>query len=154
MFNFFRLETYTKSMTAIRQNIDNTPTQDQISKLKTLDRKCVSKIRRKYKKKGEFNISSGFRCPKLNTAIGSENPDSDHTKGLAVDFEVFGVDNFKLWSWIRDNLEYKQCLLERYRKGDPSSGWIHLSYDENNLRNESFLYKCHGFDSNLYRKNI
>ena len=55
----------------------------------------------------------------------------------AADFEIPGVDNRELASWIKNELEYDQLILEFYRDNEPSSGWIHCSYSTNSNRNQS-----------------
>ena len=50
--------------------------------------------------------------------------------------EVDGVDNPDLAQWIMDNLEYTQLILEFYERGKGSSGWVHVSYDPNNLKKQ------------------
>ncbi len=83
-------------------------------------------------------ISSWYRCPALNKAIGGvDKPGkiSQHVLGEAVDFEIPGVPNAEVAAWIRDNLEFDQCILEFYKPGIPDSGWIHVSYREGACRN-------------------
>ena len=71
-------------------------------------------------------INSGYRSPDLCEAIGSK-PTSQHAKGEAADIEIPGVDNAELAKYIQDNLNFDQLILECYT-GDPSSGWVHVSY--------------------------
>jgi zinc D-Ala-D-Ala carboxypeptidase len=76
-------------------------------------------------------ISSGYRSEDLCVAIGSSRK-SQHAKGKAADFEIFGVDNKEVAEWIRDVLDFDQLILEFYNEDDPSSGWVHCSYSEDN----------------------
>ena len=79
-------------------------------------------------------------------AIGSSK-NSQHAKGEAADFEVAGVSNFKLASWIESNLPYDQLILEFYTGGN--TGWIHCSYVPDG-RKESLTYdKQNGFRHGL-----
>jgi hypothetical protein len=48
--------------------------------------------------------------------------------GQAADFEIPTISNKDIAHWIRDSLDYDQLLLEFYKEGDPSSGWVHCSY--------------------------
>lgn len=82
---------------------------------------------------GVVTVTSGYRCPALNTAIGSNTKRSQHPKGQAADF-VAGDDLREVWEWIwRDSpirKTYGQCILEGWSKGPdglPVPGWIHLS---------------------------
>ena len=121
----FRVSDYTKSQTAQRKGIDNSvPNQLILRRLISLHTNIVGKILCGFP---DVVINSGYRCPKLNKAIGSSSK-SQHTKGQAVDLEVPGVSNFKLWQWCKKNLDYDQLILEFYKKGQPSSGWVHISY--------------------------
>ena len=83
-------------------------------------------------------ISSGFRCAELCIAIGS-SVNSQHVAddgAAAADFEIPGVDNLDLAIWIKNNLDIDQGILEFYREGEPTSGWIHCSYAKEGNRNQ------------------
>ena len=56
--------------------------------------------------------------------------------GMAADIEIPGVANADLAQFIMDNLEYTQLILEFYTPGIPDSGWVHVSYDPNNLKKQ------------------
>jgi len=120
----FTLSEMTKSQTAIRKNIDNTPTDEHIENLKHVAETLLQPIRNHFGK--PVTVSSGYRSVDLCEAIGSSSK-SQHAKGEAADFEIGGVDNKELGLWIRDNIEYDQLILEFYNDGDPNSGWIHCS---------------------------
>ena len=75
------------------------------------------------------SISSGYRSAELCEAIGSPST-SQHTKGQAADFELFGIHNKEVSDWIVKNLDYDQCILEFWTPNDPNSGWIHCSYND------------------------
>jgi hypothetical protein len=72
-------------------------------------------------------VNSGFRHPDVNQKVGGSR-NSDHTRGQACDIEIPGVPNAELAEWIRDNLEFRQLILEFYTPGIPDSGWVHVSY--------------------------
>lgn len=74
-----------------------------------------------------FTPNSGYRCPELNKAIGG-SAKSQHCLGQAVDIEIPTVDNYDLFNYIKDNLEYDQIILEYYDGTDPRSGWVHVSF--------------------------
>ena len=61
---------------------------------------------------------------------------SQHAKGEAADFEIFGVSNKELADYIHEHLEYDQLILEYWKESDPNSGWVHCSYSENNNRKQ------------------
>jgi hypothetical protein len=68
-------------------------------------------------------------------AIGS-SVNSQHAKGEAADFEIFGVPNNELAKWIASNCEFDQLILEYYKEGEPNSGWIHCSYKSEDNRKQ------------------
>jgi zinc D-Ala-D-Ala carboxypeptidase len=128
----FSLAELTKSETAIRRDIDNTPSDEVVSNLTTLCNMVLQKVRDSH---GVVTVTSGYRSPELNKAIGGSTT-SDHCKGLAVDFEVPDLDNKQLALWIQDNLIFKQLILEFYNEGEPNSGWVHCSFEEGNNNNQ------------------
>ena len=137
----FTLNELTKSQEATRLGIDNTPSEEHIKNLKILCEKILQPIRDFYGM--PVSVSSGYRSAALCEAVGSSSK-SQHTKGQAADFEIFGVHNKEVSDWIVQNLDYDQCILEFWNPEDPNSGWIHCSYnDEGNrkqyLRASKFL---------------
>jgi hypothetical protein len=83
-------------------------------------------------------ISSGFRCAELCIAIGG-SIESQHEKGEAADFEIWGTSNEKLAEWIKSELEFDQLILEFWSEESPNSGWVHCSYSSDHNRNESLV---------------
>tara|TARA_R110000764_G_C10837429_1_gene363635 strand:+ start:155 stop:604 length:450 start_codon:yes stop_codon:yes gene_type:complete len=130
----FTLEELTRSDTAVRFGIDNEPGSEETENLVRVCDMILEPIRHRYDT--PILPSSGYRCLELNRKIGSSDK-SQHTKGQAVDFEVKGVPNMEVASWIMDNLDYDQLILEFYKEDQPNSGWIHCSYVGNENRNES-----------------
>ena len=128
----FTLAELTKSETAIRRGIDNTPSDEIVSNLTNLCSMVLQKVRDKL---GVVIVTSGYRSPELNKAIGGSTT-SDHCKGFAADFEVIDYDNRELALWIADNLHFKQLILEFYEEGNPNSGWVHCSFEEGNNKGQ------------------
>ena len=122
----FSLNELTKSDTATRHDIDNTPTMQVIENLQDLVDNVLQPLREKF---GPVVVTSGYRSPAVNTKIGGSTT-SDHCHGYAADFEVLGMDNRELALYIRDNLQFKQLILEFYRDGVPDSGWVHCSFQK------------------------
>jgi zinc D-Ala-D-Ala carboxypeptidase len=129
----FSLSEMTKSETASRRGLDNTPGDAEIANLKTLAEKVLQPIRNHYKR--GVHVNSGFRHPEVNAAVGGSKT-SDHCKGQAADIEIPGVANADLAEWIKNNLEFTQLILEFYTPGIPDSGWVHVSYDKSNLKKQ------------------
>jgi len=100
--NFSLLE-LTKSQTAERKGIDNTPSPEHQENLKSLCTHILQPVRDHFER--VVSISSGYRSPELCIAIGSKTT-SQHAKGQAADFEIYGLSNQELAIWIHENLEY------------------------------------------------
>jgi|TARA_E500000318_G_C3529900_1_gene200013 hypothetical protein len=131
----FSLAEMTASQTAARKGIPNNPTPGQIENLRKLCESILQPIRNHYD--APVIISSGFRSPELCVLIGS-SIDSQHAKGQAADLQVSGVDNEALATWIKNNLDFDQLILEFYKKEEgPHSGWIHVSYEGKGNRKQS-----------------
>lgn len=128
----FSLEELVKSDTAIRRGINNEPSQDIINNLQELVDNILQPLRDRM---GPIVISSGYRSPELNTAIGGSKT-SDHCLGMAADIEVLGVDNKMTAEVIRDCFSFTQVILEFYKDGVPDSGWVHVSYDPQDLKKQ------------------
>lgn len=114
----FTLEEFTRSQTATRLHIDNTPNAEQLSNIENTAERLE-----------EFRIflgkpviiTSGFRCPTLNKAIGSSDK-SQHVKGQAVDFHCLGEDiKDTITAIIGSSLGFDQLILEY-------GSWIHVSF--------------------------
>ena len=120
----FTMAEFTKSQTATRRGIDNTPQGEHLDAAKELFENVVQRVRDHF---GPTVLNSGYRSPELNEAVGGSSR-SQHCKGEAVDLEVPGVPNAEVAEWIRDNLDFDQLILEFYTPGIPDSGWVHVSY--------------------------
>lgn len=120
----FTLSEFTKSQTALRQGIDNTPNEEHLDAAKELFINVVQPVRDNF---GVTVINSGYRGPALNEAVGGSSR-SQHCKGEAVDIECPGTSNYEVAKWIEDNLNFDQLILEFYTPGIPDSGWVHVSY--------------------------
>ena len=121
----FYLSEFVKSQTALRQGIDNTPDEHTIETLERLAKELLQPVRNHFD--ATIVITSGFRCPVLNLAIGSKDT-SQHIRGEAVDFEVVGRGNYEVALYIRDNMDFDQLILEFWRDDDPYAGWVHCSH--------------------------
>ena len=138
----FSLIELTKSQTAERKGIDNTPSAEHQENLKSLCEMILQPIRDHFD--CVVSVSSGYRSPELCVAIGSSTK-SQHAKGQAADFEIFGVSNKELADWINENLTYDQLILEYWKESDPNSGWIHCSFNTQGNRKQYLrAYKENG----------
>jgi hypothetical protein len=129
----FTLDELTKSQEAIRLGIANEPNDEHITNLILLCKNILQPIRNNFNK--VVSVSSGYRSAELCERIGSSSK-SQHTRGEAADFEVFGLSNKDVSDWIVQNLDYDQCILEFWSPNDPNSGWIHCSYNDSGNRRQ------------------
>ena len=120
----FTLQEFTKSQTAERLGLDNTPNEEHLENAKKLFDNVVQKVRDNF---GVTVINSGYRGPELNKAVGGSSK-SQHCHGQAADIEVPGVSNYDVAKFILDNCDFDQVILEFYTPGIPDSGWVHVSY--------------------------
>ena len=118
----FDLSEFTRSESAKREGLDNTPTSEHLENLKILCEKVLEPIRLKY---GSINISSGYRGKMLNHFIGG-SVNSDHCVGRAADIDMddvgTGVTNKEIFNYIKDNLEFDQLINEF------NYAWVHVGY--------------------------
>jgi len=129
----FSLHELSKSETALRMGFDNTPTPEAEANLKALCEHVLQPIRDHYGK--GVKVNSAYRSPESNAAVGGSKT-SDHCKGMAADIEIPGVPNAELAEYIKANHKFTQLILEFYTPGIPDSGWVHVSYDQSNLKNQ------------------
>jgi putative chitinase len=130
----FNLKEFTKSETAIRKRIDNTPNSVHATNLKAVCEKILEPVRNHFGK--PVRINSGYRGPALNAAVGGSSK-SQHCNGEAVDFEIDGLANPELAKWVAANCEFDQIILEFYDpKEGPNSGWVHASYSAGKNRKQ------------------
>ena len=129
----FTLNELTKSQEATRLGIENTPSDEHILNLKILCENILEPIRSHFK--APVVVSSGYRSEAVCLAVGSSSK-SQHIKGQAVDFEIFGIPNKDVTDWVVQNLDYDQCILEFWNDKEPNSGWVHCSYSKDNNRKQ------------------
>lgn len=121
----------TKSQTAIRKGIDNTPDAATLVRMRLVAEKVFEPLRNHFGI--PIGISSFYRSPKLNKAIGGVR-NSQHVTGEAIDIDadIFGgITNHMIFEWIRSNLNFDQ-LIKEYGE----HGWVHVSYKASGNRGE------------------
>ena len=112
----------TRSTTANRRGIDNTPTAEVLENMMIVADACFQPLREWYGK--PIRINSFYRSPVLNKAIGGSKT-SDHCFGRAIDMDT-EEDNGKLFEWCKENLIYDQLIWEYGDSENPD--WIHISF--------------------------
>ena len=128
----FTLSEFVRSETADRRHIDNTPTVEVVANLRALCRNVLEPARVAFG--SPIYITSGYRCPALNAAVGGK-PTSQHLRGEAADLQVKGVRNLKrLYNAIKSHGVFDQLLYETNRTG---AKWIHVSYTSYGNRHQA-----------------
>ena len=143
----FKLEEMTKSMTATRKNIDNSPGAGDIKNLENVCYEILEPVRAHFDR--AVTVTSGYRSEELCEAIGSKKT-SQHAKGQAVDLEIMSVPNIKLAYWIEANCDFDQLILEYYKPDDGQAGWVHVSYNEKGANRKQVLT----FDGKKYENGL
>lgn len=126
---YFTFNELTKSATASRLKIDNTPTEQIKKNLVELVDNVLDPLRTAWKQ--PIIVTSGYRCPKLNKAVGGV-PNSQHQLGQAADIRTVSdtpTDNKKLYDLVKKlDLPIDQCINEY------GYNWIHISYSPRHRR--------------------
>ena len=120
----FTLEEMIASATAKRKGIDNTPDKKVLENLTKLCKDVLQPIRDKLGK--PLTVTSGYRCPKLNTAVGGAK-NSQHKLGQAADITLGNTKlNKALFNLIVEMMKKKEIkvgqLIDEY-----GYRWIHVS---------------------------
>lgn len=120
----FTIEEMYASDTAKRLGIDNKPSTQKMINLVYLCAYVLEPLRVAMNE--PIKISSGYRCEKLNKAVGGVY-NSQHLKGQAADICIDGdmTKGRKWFNYIRDHLNFDQLIWEHDRSG---TYWIHVSF--------------------------
>ena len=133
----------TRSDTAKRLGIDNTPNAEQFSNMIHVAENVFQPVREHFDT--PIYVSSFFRSEALNKAIGGSSS-STHMKGEAMDLDaaVYGkISNGVIFHYIKDNIEFDQLIWEFGDSKNPD--WVHVSLSKNNNRNQILVAKrVHG----------
>ena len=120
----FTIEELYASDTAKRLGIDNKPTTQKMIHLVYLAAYVLEPLRVAMNR--PIKISSGYRCEKLNKAVGGVY-NSQHLKGQAVDIDIQGDMEFgkRVFNYIKDHLPFDQLIWEHNAAG---TYWVHVSF--------------------------
>ena len=130
MTEHFKLEEFIRSSTAQQLGIDNTPSEEVILNLRNLCEKVLEPLRQWYGK--PISISSGYRCPALNRAVGGVTK-SQHLRGEAADIRLPSIAiGRKMLEYIVFHLPYDQVIWEHNTDG---LYWIHVSLKRDPRKN-------------------
>ena len=124
---YFTIKELIKSTTATAKKIDNTPTKEVEDNLTKLVDKILDPLREAYGK--PIKVNSGYRCPKLNRAVGG-SATSQHVLGQAADITGGSkLENKILFDLIKSlKLPFDQLIWEN------GGVWVHVSFGPRNRR--------------------
>lgn len=118
----FTLEELVRSDYAIRHSIDNNPSSEVLANLDLL---AAGLERMRSVLAMPIHVDSGYRCPKVNSAIGGAK-DSAHMQGLAADIicPAFGTPLEIAEALVAHKLliGYDTVIME----GD----WVHVAFSD------------------------
>jgi hypothetical protein len=144
----FSLNEFTKSVSAIRNGVENSPSPEHIRNIQLLVKYVLQPLRQAIGL--PIKITSGYRSDALNKLIGGSKR-SQHCKGQAADiqFKIDGImDNKIIWDKVIElGLPFDQMINEF------EYSWIHISYNEEHNRNSLLeAYKENGRTKYKYHK--
>ena len=117
----FTINELTRSATAQRLGIDNTPPPQAIVALTRLVDAVLDPLREAWG--APLYVSSGYRCPALNRAVGGARR-SQHMMGQAADVSTGSRSgNRRLWQLLHElDLPVDQVINEHNYQ------WLHISH--------------------------
>ena len=118
----FNLTEFLRSDTATQCGIENEPSVEAIINLQNLCAQVLEPLRKHYGH--AITITSGYRCPELNSRVGGV-AHSQHLTGEAADLHLPSTRVGQEWmEWIRTHCEFDQLIYEKLKSG---VRWIHVS---------------------------
>lgn len=134
---YFTLEECIYSATAISKHIDNTPNAEQEAHIVESIETLIIPLREAWERhceqnelgKAGINISSGFRCPELNAAVGGAK-NSAHCSGYAFDLIPANGEMMDFKHFCHEFLStqsFDQLISEGESHGGMPS-WMHVGY--------------------------
>jgi hypothetical protein len=142
----------TKSTTAKRLGIDNTPDEWTTENLRQVAINIFQPLREAFG--CPIYVSSGYRSAELNTAIGGSTR-SQHVEGRALDLDADvygGCTNSQIFNWIKENLEFDQLIWEFGDDDNPD--WVHVSYVYDGINRKRCLKACRDDNGKTYYEVI
>jgi len=133
----FSLTEFTRSDMASRLHIDNTPPPEAVENLRALCTEVLEPLRQHFNV--PIAISSGYRSPPLNKAVGGA-PSSQHQHGEAADIHIPDyATGLKWFSWLKDHCPY-DCLIKERASPTAKTFWIHVSHRRTGKQRKRAIY--------------
>lgn len=132
--NYFTLAELTKSVTAARHKIDNTPPLEVMANLQYGVDMVLDPLRRLYGH--PIIITSGYRCDKLNKLVGGVS-NSWHTKGNAADIHISSEEDAQIKFDILKKLPSVDTVLFEHSN---TAQWLHVQWDRTKTPRHHFNF--------------
>jgi zinc D-Ala-D-Ala carboxypeptidase len=137
----FTLTEFTTSQTASREGIDNSPSPEHHENLKKIA--AVMELVRSLLGDRPINVSSGYRSPALNAAVGGASS-SAHCAGLACDFQCDGFGTpHEIAVFLSSHVG--ELGIDQLINEYPPNGWVHVGLSSNPPRNQVATIDGGGF---------
>lgn len=117
-----------RELTATSSGLPNEPPAEAVAALRVLCEECLQPLRAEW---GTVTVTSGYRSPSVNRAVGGVN-NSQHIRGEAADIQLNSMR--AAFAWMRAHLPYDQLIWEYGSNATPS--WIHISHKATGDRHE------------------
>ena len=137
-WRFFTLDELCRSSAALRADIRNVPSEEQLKNLNRLVKDVLDPIRSAWG--APIIVTSGFRCPELNSLVGGLS-NSYHQLGLAADLVAPATslrssqrNTMMLYSFIKKNMDrffVDEVIAEKAKQGRTCE-WIHIQTSKQN----------------------
>ena len=132
MGKYFRLSEFTRSDTAARLGIANTPTVPQVANINRLVDAVLDPLREAYGK--PIRVTSGFRSAALNKAVGGSKTSEHLCKGMSAAADITGgspAENRRLFQLCQQlRLPFRQLIDEK------NYTWIHVSHNPYDVKRQ------------------
>ena len=125
IMKYFSIDEMVRSATAKKYGIDNRPSQDILNNLVLFIETVLDPIREDWG--SPIIVSSGYRCPELNKAVGGVNT-SGHMYGFCADLQVKG-DLRKFSCFVKDwMMKHKMSFDELLYESSGGVTWLHFCW--------------------------
>ena len=137
-WRFFTLDELCHSTSALRADIRNVPNDEQLKNLNRLVKDVLDPIRSAWG--GPIIVTSGFRCPELNSLVGGLS-NSYHQLGLAADLVAPATEvrssqqnTMHLYKLIKKNMPrfFVDVVIAEKVKNGRTCEWIHIQTSKQN----------------------
>ncbi|HRP10968.1 MAG TPA: D-Ala-D-Ala carboxypeptidase family metallohydrolase [Terricaulis sp.] len=118
----FTLHEFIRSAKATEKNIDNLPDEAMLANIRVAA-EGMERVRALIGGK-PIHITSGYRCPALNAAVGGSDT-SDHMGGFSVDFGINGVPHYEVAQKLSKDEAFMAGVDQLIYEFDR---WVHVSF--------------------------